>query len=180
MHRSKNEGKKKILRKKRGEKKSLLSGRSVFASIWRVFCVDLLGWPHVPLCIPSAGSHPSDVILLIVLPTCSCGSTRATRMINHPNRMGLARKHNEQVTHSLSFFSTWEDKEAPETCKNKVQLIYYTPARGTRAVTNSLLLRGLCTVSREWAEYSDLGQTLDKTKPLYLPEDSQSMTRLAD
>ncbi len=118
--------------------------------------------------------------MLIFLLTCSCGSTRATRKIKHPNRMGLACKHNEQVAHSLSFFSPWEDKEALETCKNKVQLIYYTPARGTQTLTNSLLLRGLCTLAREWAEHSDLGQTLEKTKPLYLPEDSQSMTRLAD
>lgn len=78
-------------------------------------------------------------------------------------RMGLALKHSEQAAHSLA---PWEDKEAPQTCRNKVQLIYCTPARGTRAVTNSLLLRGLCTVAREWAEYSDLGQTLDKTKAL--------------
>jgi len=40
--------------------------------------------PHVPLCILSAGSHPSNVIFLIFLPTCFCGSTRAARMINHP------------------------------------------------------------------------------------------------
>ncbi len=55
VHRSK----RKFLGRK-GGKKSLLSGRTVFTSIWRVFCVDLLGWPHVPICIPSAGSHPFD------------------------------------------------------------------------------------------------------------------------
>lgn len=80
---------KKNLRKKR-EKKSPLSGRNIFAPIWGFF---LCGSPrvyipipvaHVPLCILSAGSHPSNVILLIFLPTCSCGSTRAARMINHP------------------------------------------------------------------------------------------------
>ncbi len=43
--------------------------------------------------------------MLIFLLTCSCGSTRATRKIKHPNRMGLACKHNEQVAHSHFFLS---------------------------------------------------------------------------
>lgn len=170
VHRSKNEGKKKILRKKR-EKESLLSGCSVFTPIWRVFLCGSprvyipIPLPHVPLRIPSAGSHPSDVILLISLPMCSCGSTRAAQMINHP--IGFQdgpRTLTPQASCPLSlFFSPWEYKEAPQTCRNKVQLIYYCLARGTRAVTNNPLLRGLCTVAREWAEYLDLGQTLENS-----------------
>lgn len=111
---------------------------------------------------------PIQYHLLVFLPTCSCGSTRAARMINHPigGQDGPCTQTQRAGRLLSLFFSLWEDKEAPQTRGNKVQLIYYTPARGTRAVTNSLLLRGLCTVAREWVEYSDLGQTLDKTKPL--------------
>lgn len=139
--------------------------------------------PQPDPCILSAGSHPSRVRLLVFLPTCSWGSTRAPRMIKQPigGQDGpCTQTHAAGRPHSLSLvFSLWEDKDGSQTSRDKVQLIYYTPARGSQAVTNSLLLWSLCCVAREWAEHSDPGQTLDKTKPRFV-EDSQSMKRLAD
>lgn len=102
-------------------------------------------------CILSAGSHPSHVRLLVSLPTFSCGSTRAPRMIKQPigGQDGpYTQTHPAGRPHSLSSLCLWlslsfsllEDKDGSQTSRDKVQLIYYTLAVGAQAVTNSLLL----------------------------------------